>query len=61
MVVLYNAAEKAKTVKNRKELKLPWPQNPRFIAARAIIILMEMQGGVFGLKLKIKKEKCTTI
>lgn len=53
MVILYNAAEKAKAVKNMKELKLLWPQNNRLIAVRIITIMMEMQGGgVFLSKLK---------
>lgn len=47
MVILYNAAGKAKTVKNRKEFKLPWPQDNRLIAVRIITILMEVQGGDF--------------
>lgn len=47
MVILYNAPGKAKTVKIRKELKLPWPQNNRLIAGRLITILMDVQGRDF--------------
>lgn len=47
MVILYNAAGKIKTVKNRKEFKLLWPQDNRFIAAGIITILMKVQGGDF--------------